>query len=264
MKIDLLNKVSLVTGAGGSIGGAVVKKLAENGARVFINDINAEAGEANAADINKKGGFAKFIQGDVTSETEMESFVKAAMNEFGRIDILVNNAGVNVGGEHRKVMPKYDKKAWDLVLDVCLDSVYYCTKHAAKIMKEQGCGKIVNVGSVAGWNIPLRLQSPYCIAKSAIINITKSLAMEYARHNINVNVVVPGSILNEQVKSAVYKDDASTKSMMAHIPFGRIGDPNDIANAVLYFVSDEAGYVTGAALNVDGGWTAGYTLDIEQ
>lgn len=261
MKVKLKNKVAIITGAAGSIGSKTAKALAKCGAKVLINDLNELLGNELAEEITNEGYEALFLKGDVTKEQDIIHLVNTAENKYGSVDILVNNAGVNVGKDKRKALYDYDVDTWNLVVDVCLDSVYYCCKHALPVMVRQQRGKIINIGSVAGWLAPLKLQSPYCAAKAQIINMTKAMAMQYGGQGINVNAVVPGSIVNEQIKAAVYGEDGRARSMLAHIPAGYTGAPIDIANAVLYLVSDASDYVNGTAINVDGGWTAGYAFD---
>lgn len=261
MKIDLKNKVALITGAAGTIGSATASALASEGAIIFLNDINEHAGSELAEQLCSENHTSYFIKGDVTNEKDMSSFVDFAISKYGHIDILVNNAGINVGNDGRRPIFDYKPSDWQKVIDVCLDSIFFCSKFTIPSMIMQNCGRIVNIGSVAGFIAPLRLQSPYSAAKAAIINITKSMALDYAKNQITVNAVVPGSILNEQLRNLIYADEDRAKSMMAHIPLGRTGKASDVANAVLYLVSDEASYVTGTSINVDGGWTCGYALD---
>lgn len=264
MMVDLTNKIALVTGAAGVIGKVTSMELARNGAVVFMNDIDGPAGEKVAKSICEAGYNAIFLQGDVTNEEDMAYLVETALGQFKKIDILVNNVGLNVNAEFRKPLYAYDPMAWHRVVDVCLDSVFYCCKYAIPVMMKQHYGKIINLGSAAGFIAPLRLQSAYSAAKAAIVNLTKSMAIAYAKSNINVNCVVPGSIMNEQIKNAVYGASEQKESMLAHIPLGKVGEPLDIANAVLFFASDESKYATGSILNIDGGWTAGYALDFKK
>jgi 3-oxoacyl-[acyl-carrier protein] reductase len=264
MKIDLKNKTALITGAAGTIGSAISMELARNGAAVYMNDVNPEAGQKLTEAIAAEGYKAVFLSGDVTKEEDIRKIVIAAAEKQGSIDILVNNVGVNVDAQFRKPIYGYDPAQWRRVTDVCLDSGYYCCKYVMPMMAEKKYGKVVNIGSVAGTIAPLRLQSPYSAAKAAIANLTRSLAMEYAQYGINVNAVVPGSIMNWQIKALIYSDPARKESMMSHIPLGYPGEPLDIANAVLFLVSDESRYITGSILNVDGGWAAGYTIDFNE
>jgi 3-oxoacyl-[acyl-carrier protein] reductase len=262
MNVDLTGKVALITGAAGAIGTMTVLELARNGAVVFLNDINEENGWELCSSVIAAGGKSYFLQGSVTSEESMEKFVNMALDQYGRIDILINNVGHNVNADGRKPIFGYDPDKWHKVVDICLDSMYFCCKYVLPGMVNQRYGKIVNLGSIAGWEVPLRLQSPYCAAKAAVVNLTKSMALEYSKYGITVNCVVPGSIMNEQIKAVIYKDVKLAESMLSHIPAGKCGEPLDIANAVLYLSSDDSKFVTGSALVVDGGWTCGYALDL--
>ena len=264
MKVDLKDKVAVVTGAAGAIGGATARLFAQNGGVVYMNDVNAERLKVAVEEMNAQGMKATGLAGDVRSGEDMEKLIGTAADRCGRIDILVNNAGFNVGNEWRKPVWEYDADAWRRTLDICIDSVYNCCRFTLPFMIKEGGGRIVNIGSVAGWRAPLRLQSPYSTAKSAILNLTNSLAIDYARHGVNVNSVVPGSIMNDHMGAIIYDDAFKNKSMTEHIAAGHTGEPVDIANAVLFLVSPEARYVTGCTVNVDGGWTAGYAMNVKQ
>jgi NAD(P)-dependent dehydrogenase (short-subunit alcohol dehydrogenase family) len=262
MIVDLQGKVAVITGGAGTIGSATARLLAENGAAVCINDVSAERLESVVNAFAAQGLDVFGVAGDVRREEDMKALIEAAEARHGCVDILVNNAGVNVGNEDRKPAWEYNPDAWRRVLDICIDSVYYCSKYALPGMIRAGGGRIVHIGSVAGWLAPLRLQCAYSAAKAAIINLTRSMAIDYAKHHINVNTVIPGSIPNDQLRSIMYNDPEKHKSMFEHIPLGAPGAGEDIGNAVMFLVSPEARYITGCALNVDGGWAAGYSLDI--
>lgn len=264
MNVDLKNKVAVVTGAAGAIGGATARLLAGNGAVVYLNDVNAEQLKSSVEEMNAQGMEAYGLAGDVRSGDDMEKLIGAAADRYGRIDILINNAGANVGNDLRKPVWEYSEDAWRRALDICIDSVYNCCRFALPLMMKAGAGRIVNIGSVAGWRAPLRLQSPYSAAKSAILSLTNSLAIDYAQYGININSIVPGSIMNPHMGAIIYDDPFKKQSMAEHIPLGYTGEPSDIANAALFFVSPEARYITGCTLNVDGGWTAGYAMNVQQ
>ena len=255
----LRGKTAVVTGGAGAIGGETARLLAKNGATVYINDVSSEAGEALVSQIRDAGGEAVFLRGDVTSESDMKALIETAVSRFGKIDILINNAGVNVGSDDRRIICDYDEGAWNRVTDICLDGLFFCTKYTLPHMRRQGGGCIVNIGSVAGFRAPLRLQSPYSAAKAMVLNMTRTLATENGIYGIRVNGVVPGSVMNAHLNDVVYKDDAMRESMLSHVPMRVIGEPVDIGNSILYIVSDEAKYVTGCILTVDGGWSAGYS-----
>ena len=264
MKVDLQGKVAVITGGAGTIGSATARLFAENGAIVYINDISAERLESAVSAFTANGLDVCGVAGDVRREEDIKALIETASKRHGYVDILVNNAGVNVGNEDRKPTWEYNPAAWRRVLDICIDSVYHCCKYALPGMIRAGGGRIVNIGSVAGWLAPLRLQCAYSSAKAGIINLTRSMAIDYAKDHINVNTVIPGSIPNDQLRSIMYNDPEKHKSMFEHIPLGAPGVGEDIGNAVMFLASPESRYITGCAINVDGGWSAGYTLDIEK
>lgn len=260
MKVDLQKKIALITGSAGTIGSAAARLLAENGAIVYVNDIHQEAGERLEERIRKNGGEAYYIAGNVINDSDIERFVKTALDRHGKIDILVNNAGCNVGAEARKPVGDYDEADWSRVIDICMDGFYSCLKYILPSMIKQESGRVINIGSVVGWRAPLRGQSPYAAAKAAIVNLTRTMAIEYGKNKVTFNAVIPGSVMNEQLRTAVYGTPEMTKSMLAHLPLNVIGEPEDIGNAILFLASPEAKYLTGCCINVDGGWASGYAL----
>lgn len=263
MKVNLKGKVVVITGAAGTIGSATARLLAENDAAVFMNDVSEERLKSVVDAYREKGLDAYAVLGDVSREDDMKALIEEASKLSGHVDILVNNAGVNVGNEDRKPTWEYSPAAWRRVMDICIDSVYHCCKYALPGMIKAGGGRIVNIGSVAGWLAPLRLQCAYSAAKAGISSLTRSMALDYAKYHININTVVPGSILNEQLRNIMYNDPVKHKSMFEHIPAGTSGEGEDIGNAVMFLASPEARYITGCTINVDGGWAAGYALDIQ-
>lgn len=255
MKVDLNGKVALVTGAGGYIGKSIAEKLAENGAAVIINDINAENGETNAAEIVAQyGGEAVYMSGDVSNSAEMDLMAKRVISRFGKLDILVNNAGVN----RRNMVWNYTDEDWDLVNRIDAAGTFRCTRAFLKYMMERKYGKIVNIGSIVGL-VALREQCAFAAAKAAVFHYTRAAAIELSPYGINVNGIAPGSMGNVGFYKTGQKERGD--SLLAHIPMHRPGDPVDIANAVLFLVSDDASYLTGNILTVDGGWTCGYSIE---
>jgi len=182
------------------------------------------------------------------------------MEEFGRLDILVNNAGINGGPDQRKTINEYSVDLWKKIISTDLDGVFYCSRPFTSQMIKQRYGKIINIGSIVGL-VPLRLQCAFAAAKAGVFNLTKAMAIELAKYGINVNGIAPGSILMEGTKDLFYNDPELANKMMATIPFGRPGKPDDIANAALFLASDDSNYMTGSILVVDGGWTCGYARD---
>jgi len=259
MKVDLKDRVALVTGGANGIGRAIALALAENGAVVAVNDLNS--GEETCNMIRKAGGTAKFYQADVSKVESVETMIAAVESEMGPIGIMVNNAGVNVGKD-RGPVHEFSDAAWHRIIRVDLDGVFYCSRAVSASMIKRGKGTIINIGSVFGV-VPARLQCAFTAAKAGVLNFTRSHALEIGQYGIRVNGVAPGSILTEGTRDLFYNADnkENADSLMRHIPLGKPGETDDIAAAVLYLASDDAKYVTGHVLVVDGGWTAGYSRD---
>lgn len=242
----LEGKVALVTGASRGIGKAIALLLAENGADVAVNFAGSTAAaEAVAAEIEKMGRKAILVQGDVSQTEVCAEMVDKVVKELGHIDILVNNAGIT----RDTLLLRMKEEDWDAVLNTNLKGVFNCTKAAVKYMAKQRSGVIVNISSVVAL-MGNAGQANYAAAKAGILGFTRSVAKEMAARGIRVNAVTPGfiktdmtSVLSEKVVAA----------MEASIPLARLGEPEDIAKAVLFLVSDNAAYITGQTLHVDGG-----------
>lgn len=262
MKVDLQDRVALVTGAGQNIGKAIALALAENGAWLAVNDINPSC-EETAQEIRHRGGTAKSYQADVGDVQAVNSLVTEIEREWGRIDILVNNAAVFVGSlEERYPIHAFLDSDWDRILRVDLNGVFYCSRAVSAGMVKHRRGVIINISSVAGL-VPLRLQAAYDVAKAAVVNLTRCHAVEVGAHGVRVNAIAPGSTLTDGTRQTFYNPAASklAQSLLSHVPLGRPGETTDIAHAAVYLASDEASYVTGHVLVVDGGWTAGFVRD---
>lgn len=242
----LEGKVALVTGASRGIGKAIALLLAENGADVAVNFAGSTAAaEAVAAEIEKMGRKAILVQGDVSQTEVCAEMVEKVVKELGHIDILVNNAGIT----RDTLLLRMKEEDWDAVLNTNLKGVFNCTKAGVKYMAKQRSGAIVNISSVVAL-MGNAGQANYAAAKAGILGFTRSVAKEMAARGIRVNAVTPGfiktdmtSVLSEKVVAA----------MEASIPLARLGEPEDIAKAVLFLVSDNAAYITGQTLHVDGG-----------
>lgn len=254
---DLHNKVALITGASGGIGSEIAKVFAQNGANIVVNDINEEKGLKFADELKKMGSKAMFIKADVSNFKEVDAMTDRIIDEYGKIDILVNNAGINISFEKRTNIDQFSNEEWKKIMEVDLNGVYYCSKSTLKHMIKQRYGKIINICSVVSV-VPLRQQCAFVAAKSGVAGLTKSTAIEVGEYGINVNGIVPGSILIEGMIGLVA--DGRKESIISHIPMNRQGTPADIPSAALYLASDEANYVTGNILVVDGGWSCGYNL----
>ncbi|MDR3620111.1 MAG: SDR family NAD(P)-dependent oxidoreductase [Paludisphaera borealis] len=261
MKVDLSGKVAMVTGAARGIGLAIADLLAANGARVVYSDVDGDGAALAARRSPDAGAQARTL--DVTDAARVREIVDDVVRSAGRLDILVNNAGVNTL-KHRVTIDEFPREEWDRILDVDLNGVFNMSQAAAKLMKAQRSGRIINIASIAGL-VPLRLQSPFVAAKAAVVNLTRAMALELGPHGILVNAVAPGSTLTDGTKALFYGEDGtfkdSVKQLIAHIPLGRPAQPEEIANAVLFLAAPESSYVHGHILTVDGGWTAGYTRE---
>jgi len=244
-------KVAIITGAASGIGKATACLFSVEGAKVVVADWDEEAGAAVAADLRHQGGHAIFVRTDVSLSGDVQQMVQAALNNFGRIDILINNAGIE--GQQAQTAEATEEN-WDHVMAVNLKSVFLVMKYVIPQMLTQGGGAIVNNASVAGL-VGFAGSPAYCASKGGIVQLTRVAALEYAARNIRVNCVCPGVILTPMVERV-----ATTQEVMSALvnmePVGRLGRPEEIASAILFLASDEASYVTGAILPVDGGLVA--------
>src|SRR5579862_7451314 len=259
MKCDLNGKVSLVTGAARGIGQAIADRLAANGSRVVYTDIDANGAEAAAA--RSPGALGLGL--DVTRGEEINEVVDRIMRDRGRLDIVVNNAGVNTLA-HRVPIDQFPREEWDRILAVDLTGVYEVSRATARVMRQQGSGRIINIASIAGL-VPLRLQCAFVAAKAGVVNLTRAMALELGPYGILVNGIAPGSTLTEGTRQLFYGDGGlfkeSVKRMIDHIPLARPATVDEIAVAALFLADPENSYMNGHVLTVDGGWTAGYARD---
>lgn len=257
MKVDLSNKVALVTGAARGIGKSIADLMAANGARVVYTDILSEIQIPE----NCPGCSSKTL--NITDEKQVEQVIDETVRELGSLDILVNNAGVNTL-DHRVPIDLFPREEWDRILSVDLTGLYMMSKAAARIMKKQGAGRIINIASVVGLT-PLRLQCAFTAAKAGVVNLTKAMAIELGSAGILTNAIAPGSVLTKATKDLFYTEEGSFRSsvqqLLDHIPLGRPGTPEEIAHAALFLAAPESSYINGHVLTVDGGWIAGYTRD---
>ena len=244
--MTLVGKVALVTGGSRGIGRAIALKLAENGADVAINYAgNTAAAEEVKAAIEQMGRKALLIQCSVADTDGVQAMVNQVVKELGRLDILVNNAGITRDG----LLMRMKEADWDDVMNTNLKGVYNCSKAVMRTMMKQKRGRIVNMASVVG-EMGNAGQANYAAAKAGVIGFTKSLAKEVASRGITVNAIAPGFIATDM--TSVLSDDQKAE-MARTIPLGRAGQPEDVANAVLFLASEGAAYITGQVLNVDGG-----------
>ena len=251
----LKDKIALITGGAAGIGYATTKRFIEEGARVVICDVNQKAGEDAVRDL---GPNSDFYQVDVTDRASVGGWVETVLEKYGRADILVNNAGIvrdsllvkMKDGELVKQMPEAD---FDLVISINLKGVFNCTQAVAPAMIRQGGGVILSATSIVGIDGNIG-QTNYIATKAGVIGMTKAWARELGRHNIRVNAVAPGFTATEILMSM---PDKILEGMKARTPLGRMGQPEDIANAYLFLASDEASFISGEVLRVDGGIVIG-------
>jgi NAD(P)-dependent dehydrogenase (short-subunit alcohol dehydrogenase family) len=251
--VRLRGKTALVTGAGRGIGRATALLFAQEGASVVAADLSQAEAEATVAEITSASGKAVALSADLSDPTETKAMMDQAIAAFGGLDILVNNAGVPKAPGATLELDDWD--AWDKVWDVNVRSVFVCCQQAAKWMKDHGGGKIVNLGSQTGI-----AGQPYANAygpsKAAVHNMTRSLAVEWAQFKINVNCVAPCWTRTPRLEAAVDKGVTSWEEIAKRCPLGRAAEPEEVAKAILFMASDDADFITGVILPVDGGWLA--------
>lgn len=247
----LKDKIAIVTGGGSGIGRAIALEFAKNGASVVVADRVPERAAETAALIAAGGGLAIATTTDVSQADQVAAMVRQATEALGLVDILVNNAGLSVGDDILDI----SEDAWDLNFDVVLKSVYLCSKAVLPGMIERKRGVIVNITSVNGMFAVG--EEAYSAAKAGMINLTKNMALKYGQYNVRVNTIAPGTIQTPIWGERLKKDPDAFAKIAPWYPLGRVGQPEDIANAALFLASDEAAWITGINLPVDGGLTAG-------
>lgn len=249
--MKLSGKVALVTGAGRGIGRAIALALAAEGADIAVNAAHLSSAEGTTEAIKKLGRRAIAIEADVSKAGQVDRMVGRVINELGGIHILVNNAGVfQVASAVEQSLQK-----WDWIMAVNLRGTYLCCQKVGKWMIVHRTGKIINLASVTGMGgVPMR--SAYAPSKAAVINLTQDLAVEWGKYNINVNCIAPGAVLTDLIKNSIEEGTINVKEVERRTPLGRIAAPEDIANAAVFLASDEANFITGVILPVDGGKSA--------
>jgi len=246
----LTNKVAIITGAGSGIGAACARLFAKNGANVVIADIDKKGSESVVKAITKAGGEATFVKTDTSKPKDNERAVKQAVKAYGGLDIAVNNAGI--GGAQAKIAD-YPLDSWDKVLGINLSGVFYGMRYQLPAMLERGGGSIVNMASILG-EVGTQNSSAYVAAKHGVVGLSHNAALEYAAEGIRVNAVGPGYIRTPLIEENLNKKQL--KGLIAKHPIGRLGEPEEVAELVLWLCSDKASFVTGAYYNVDGGYLA--------
>ena len=247
----LNDKVALITGAASGMGASMARIFAREGAKVVVADVLDDEGRRVVADITQANGAAIFRHLDVTSEAEWKATIDATLAEFGKLDILVNDAGLSGSA----VEDLFDTAAWDLLMSVNARGAFLGMKLAIPIMKAAGGGSIVNISSISGITGQRGIHAAYNASKGAVRTMTKVGAVQHGRHNIRVNSVHPG-LMPPMRTSGRTADPVVRAKMLEGVPLGRAGRVEEVANAVLFLASDEASYITGAELYVDGGFLA--------
>lgn len=243
--MNLNGKVALVTGAGQGIGKVIAIKLAKNGASVVLNDLNRETLNAVAKEIESNGGKALPLEANVVNMEDVQDMVDKIVQELDGIHILVNNAGIT----RDALLLRMSVDDWDSVLNVNLKGVFNCTKSAIKYMSKQKEGNIISIASIVGV-MGNAGQANYAASKAGVIGFTKTVAKEYAKRGIKANAIAPGFIATAMTDEL---SDEVKEEMMKQIPMGKLGTPEDVADAVLFLASDASSYITGQVININGG-----------
>lgn len=249
--MHLNNEVALVTGGGSGIGRAIALRFAHEGAAVAVFDRHVDAAEAVANEITEEGGLATGIGGDVTDLSALEGSVAATSDQFGPVSILVANAAISQGDDVTTI----DEETWDRTVDIVLKGVFLSAKAVLPGMIDAGRGAIVTISSVNGQTGIG--EEPYSAAKAGVINLTQNLATRYGRNGVRANCIAPGTVQTPIWQSRVDREPEVFDRIARWYPLGRVGQPEDIANGALFLASDEASWITGAVLNIDGGLMAG-------
>ena len=250
----LYGKSTLITGGGGGIGRATALTFAREGARIAVADLTAEAARETVALVNAAGGQAISLSGDMSRDADVRAMIEAVVGAYGRLDCAFNNAGIagwQVDAAGKKTA-EWSEEAFDRMIAVNLKGVWLCMRHELPQMQAQGGGAIVNTASIAGL-VGLPSSSAYVAAKHGVIGLTKTAAIEYAEANIRVNAVCPGYIRTRMTEPSM---QLRGEAILAHTPLKRMGNPEEIAEMVVWLCSQRASYVSGAAYNVDGGYMA--------
>ena len=249
---SLQNQVAIITGGGAGIGGATARRLAEEGARVLIADFRLDVAEENVARIRSAGGVAEAIRADISQRADIEAMIAKAVDLWGRLDILVNNAW-NLNEKDGSALT-LTESAWDYAMNVMVKAIFLGAKLAVPHMQRQGSGNIINISSVHGLLMAQGMLA-YEACKSAVIGVTRQMACDFGPLGIRVNAICPGHIVTERMQEMWDKNPAVHTMFEQQYPVRRTGKPLDIANAIRFLCSDEASFITGHTLVVDGGLT---------
>ena len=248
-------KVALITGGGSGMGRVASALFANEGARVVLTDVNDDAGETAAKEVEAAGGQAVYVHADVSIEADARDMVRAAVERFGGLHVLYNNAGIMLGDDGS--VDATDETVWDRTLSINVKGVAFGCKFGIPAMMASGGGSIVNVASFVAWMGAATSQTAYTASKGAVVAMTREIAVEYARRGVRCNALCPGPI-DTPLLAELLSDPARRQRRFVHIPLGRLGRAEELAKAALFLASDDSSYMTGASLIVDGGITAAY------
>jgi NAD(P)-dependent dehydrogenase (short-subunit alcohol dehydrogenase family) len=247
----LKDKIGIVTGAGRGIGEAIARRLAEEGCKVVVSDIDLAAAQSVVESLKSAGWETKAVKADVSRKTEVDALIEVTVREWGRLDVMVNNAGISVVGASAEL----EEERWRRGIDIMLTGVFFGCQAAGKQMIQQKSGRIINIASMFGLGgIPER--ACYCSAKAGVISLTKVLGCEWAHYNINVNAIAPGYVETDLVKNLISQGTFDEKGLAGRAPLNRLARPEEIADIALFLASEESKYIEGQTIVIDGGWSS--------
>ena len=250
MKNALVGKTAIITGSTRGIGYGIAKAMADEGAKIIVVSRKPQDCRRVAEELSSQGSDALGIAADVPCQQDIDNLISQVQKYSGRIDILVNNAGTAI----TKRAEEITEEEWDRVINLDLKSSFFCAQAVGKEMIKQRAGKIINIASILGL-VGEKMVLPYCVAKGGVIQMTRALALEWAKYNIQVNALCPGYVLTD-INAAELQKEKNFKYITGKIPAGRLGTVDDIAGAVVFLASSSADFMTGQVMTVDGGWTA--------